>query len=357
VHRYKDSALSTQHITNGDCAADKLRQFLTDPVSITADVLHDGPAPHVDLDTWHTLRAKSLEPAGGDRDAFEERRRGFAAWDRAIVESTQHDEVVLWFEHDLFDQLALIRTLDLLASAVVSGSSRTTSGLTRTRVSLICIDRFPGVDRFIGLGQLTPQQLASLVDTRQPVTDEQYATATKAWNTFRAPDPSELVEFVRRIGLKADTALPFLRDALKRFLEEYPSTANGLSRTADAALSELEAGPRSGLDLFMATQAHEERPFMGDWGFYDLVHQLANARVPLVTIAPPEAQPNSTTHPDRLRAHIITITDAGRDVVAGRKDAVALNGLDVWRGGVHLVAAGGDDRSPWRWDARRETLV
>jgi len=97
---------------------------------------------------------------------------------------------------------------------------------------------------------------------------------------------------------------------------------------------------------------------MGDWSFFDIVHQVARARVPLVTIAPREAGQGAATDSDRdLRAHTIAITDAGRDVLNGRRDAVALNGLDVWRGGVHLVAAGGDDRSPWRWDARRETLV
>src|SRR2546425_10361981 len=53
----KRIAVTTLHITNGDCAANTLRQFLTDPVSITADVLHEGPAPRVDLETWHQLRA------------------------------------------------------------------------------------------------------------------------------------------------------------------------------------------------------------------------------------------------------------------------------------------------------------
>jgi hypothetical protein len=33
---------------------------------------------------------------------------------------------------------------------------------------------------------------------------------------------------------------------------------------------------------------------------------------------------------------------------------VALNGIDEWRGGVHLAGA---DRSPWRWSPDRKTLV
>ena len=42
-------------------------------------------------------------------------------------------------------------------------------------MSLICIDRFPGVERFIGLGQLDPAQLASLYPSRRQVTAEQFA--------------------------------------------------------------------------------------------------------------------------------------------------------------------------------------
>jgi hypothetical protein len=60
------------------------------------------------------------------------------------------------------------------------------------------------------------------------------------------------------------------------------------------------------------------------------------------------------TLPVDLRVVAIQLTAAGRDVLAGRSDAVVLNGIDEWHGGVHLF---GQDRSPWRWDAERETLV
>jgi hypothetical protein len=76
----------------------------------------------------------------------------------------------------------------------------------------------------------------------------------------------------------------------------------------------------------------------------DVLHE---GRVPLVTVG---------RGPDGvgLRERSIEITAAGRDVLAHRADHVRLNGIDVWRRGVHLS---GSDRSPWRWDAHRETLV
>src|SRR5262245_704980 len=274
---YVKDSVSALHITNGDSAAGTLRTFLVDPVVVTCDPLFEGPVPALDRRQWDS-----------------------------IAEAARSGEAItLWFEHDLYDQLLLIRALDRLSGG--------------TNVSLICIDRFPGVDRFIGLGQLTADQLATLVDRKQPVTPELFAYASRAWAAFRGSDPAALMAFM------SPGPLPFLGAALRRFFEEYPSTFNGVSRSASAVLRALESGPLGGTRLFTATQVGEERPFMGDWGVYDVALELSKARTPLVTIHP-------TPEPPELGRHTFTITDAGREVLAGRTDAVVLNGIDEWPG-------------------------
>jgi hypothetical protein len=322
--------VSALHVTNGDSAAGILREFLEDPVVTTADVLSEGPAPELDDEAWYEVRARYL---AGEDESYEAIRRGLAASDRAIE---QADELILWFEHDLFDQLLLVRTLDRIGRCRASRAG--------APVSLICIDRFPGVPRFIGLGQLRAEQLSTLLPSKRAVTGEEIATASRVWTAFRAPDPTALAALASR---SSSLALPFLGDALRRFLAEYPSVAQGLSRSALNALEILDRGPREGLSLFHESQHLEAAPFMGDWSFFTVVRTLAHARVPLVTIAPEGA-------PLDLRGHEVASTAAGRDVLAGRRDAVALNGIDEWKGGVHLTGANG---SLWRWDAARETLV
>jgi hypothetical protein len=334
--------VSALHITNGDCAASTLRAFLTDRVLVTCDVLHDGPAPLVDGDAWHDVRARWLS-SEFEAD-IEKTRADLAAFDRVVTTPGRHQEIVLWFEHDLFDQLLLIRTLDLLGRAHAEGVA---SGFSRTSVSLICIGEFPGVERFVGLGQLDADQLASLLPKRMPVTPEQYALASEAWRAFRRDDPRELHALMVRLKADATCGLPFLHGAIHRLFEEYPSIKNGLSRSAEAILRALEGGPLDASVLFPRTQVEEPRPFMGDLGHFDIVRRLAAARAPLVAIDP-------TPPANDLRGHMISITDAGRRVLAVDADAVALNGIDEWRGGVHLAGA---DRSPWRWDRGRETLV
>lgn len=317
--------MTTLHITNGDAAGDTLREFVTGTVTITADPLHEGPAPaEAEGEAWRAVRANHLAESP---DSYDDVLRWLTEWDAAIAGAGAYDEVVLWFEHDLFDQLLLIRTLDMLA-----GFGQTLP----PAVSLICIGAFPGVERFVGLGQLNAEQLASLVDARQRVTARHYEIASETWTAFRSPDPTELLRLTVR--LNADPTFEFLSDALKRFLEEYPSTRNGLSRSADAILQALIGGPLDRAAVFQRTQAAEARPFMGDLTLWSVAGRLAGGRVPLLTID----------------QDTFALTGAGRDVAAGRQDAVALNGIDEWRGGVRLQ---GRDRSPWRWDPGAETLL
>jgi hypothetical protein len=307
------------HITNGDAAGDKLRTFVAGDVVLSCDVLHDGPVERDD-----------------------------AAATRTLARAAGCDEVVLWFEHDLFDQLNLIRTLTLLDEKVRRKADTTeatvVSGFSRT-VSLICIDEYPGVARFIGLGQLTPEQLRSLWPSRRPVTRAQFDVARRAWDAFCSPDPSALEALSRDAGV--DGALPFLRAAVLRLFEEYPWTTTGLSRTEAAALQSLRDGPLTGFQLFPRTQLHEERPFLGDWALFAIVERLAAARVPLVAI---DRRPQSAAEYGPVA---IELTSAGRDVIGNAADAVVMNGIDRWVGGVHLAGT----ESPWRWDSSRKRLL
>jgi hypothetical protein len=252
------------------------------------------------------------------------------ACENTLAACSQHDEVVIWLDNKLSNQLILINLLDWFSRR----------NLPAVKLTLICIGRYPGLDQFVGLGALTADQLASLADTRLPVAEAQYRTAQAAWNAFTALDPSEIERFV-----STDTsALPFLAAALRRHLEQFPSCHNGLSRTERQALSVLhERGPLSGGQLFVAAQHQEEQVFMGDWSFYRMMADLSDARHPLVQIS------------DRSQHRLgeVTITEAGRKVVEGRADHVELNGIDRWIGGVHLKG----DKAVWRWDRVSQRIV
>src|SRR3954447_12750042 len=176
------------HVTNGDMAAEILRESgVGGIVTVTADVLHEGPAPGgLPPERWRKVRARYLAESG--YDDYDSCLARLTRWDHTLEDYRSYDEVVLWFEHDLFDQLLLIRALDGFAGRNLGG----------TELSLICIGEFPGVAPFHGLGQLTPQQLATLLPKRQRVYEGQKLLARDAWRAFCSPDPTGLEAILAR---------------------------------------------------------------------------------------------------------------------------------------------------------------
>jgi len=325
------------HVLNGDSVRVTLEQSdVPGALAVYPEVLHEGP---VSADTgtrsWRERRSRYLSARG--YLPYADAMRNLDEWDAKLEAFADYDEVVLWFEHDLFDQLLLIRHLDWFSRR----------DLGRTVLGLICIGEFPGFQPFHGLGQLNAEQLTSLLGTREPVSPEQLALGARAWRAFTDGDPTKLDALVRTNDTRA---LQFLAGALQRFLEEYPAVDTGLPRTERQILELLSAETRTPERLFVMQARLEERVFMGDTTFWRRVMDLAAGATPLVTV---DVEPPGERV---LPVGTVAITEAGRAVLAGASDWVRLNGFDRWLGGVHLSTAPGAEVA-WRYDRNARALV
>jgi len=306
------------HVTNGDSTAGTLRlTSLGGTVIAWRDALHEGPVPAGADEAVRVARARFLVTTGvAESEVLAELRARDAALLDALVAG---DEIVLWFEHDLYDQLQLVQALALVARG----------GAPTERLRLICIDRFEGHPDFAGLGELNPHELESLWPVRAPVADQTLAAATAAWDAFREPDPRAVESLVRTDS----PALPFLRTALARLLEELPSARDGLARSERQLLEALAGGATSLGDLLIASFDQEEAPFLGDTWLVERLDRLARGPRPLV-----EGR--------------WALTADGRAVLAGRLDAVEAVEPDRWLGGTRVHGT-----QPWRWDADARRVV
>jgi hypothetical protein len=210
-------------------------------------------------------------------------------------------------------------------------------------VSLVCIGSLPGRPGFKGLGELAPDELASLFDTRQRVDERQFVLADRAWQAFRAPTPEPL-DAVRRDDL---SALPYLARALGRFLEEYPWTRDGLSRTERRLLQVASGGTIALSDVFARMHDGEDAYYVTDASLAAIAESLSRGASPLLTL-----DRTDTEGEHRLDCRV-AVTDAGRSVLAGHLDRVRTCGIDRWLGGVHLQ---GGERL-WRWDDARQRVM
>ena len=329
------------HVANGTCATSLIEAAgIPGARSIWADPLYEGPVPGEvsDAELLDVRRRYLAGPAevtfaawrGHDPslDPVNDMRR----W-RAVVEQHEaYDELILWFEHDLFDQLNLIQLLTWTRGRLPPDKP----------VTLVCIGAFPGRPDFKGLGELTPDELASLLETRQRVGDSQFDLAGRAWRAFREPTP-EALDALRQ----SDTsALPYLAAAVARFLQEYPWTIDGLSRT-ERRLLELADGGIALREAFPRMHAGEHAYYVTDGTLAMLAESLSLAAPPLLTLDLAGAAS------ERGLQGIISLTDTGRSVLTGGLDRVATCGVDRWLGGVHVHGRSG----VWRWDEDRQRVT
>ena len=306
------------HFTNGSSVVNSLRAGGVDGrVVVCADPLHDGPClPGLDRAAWRETRARFLASTHDvDRDQV---LRDFEARDADIDEAADADEVVLWFEHDVFDQLNLIWLLVALDDA----------GTPVDRVRLVVIGEHPEVSPFHGLGQLSPAQLMALAPHRRPLTPAAVNQARAAWSDVCAEDPRALA----RRADAPDGDLPWLPGALRRLVDELPSVVGGLSRTERQGLDAIASGAGTLGKAFGACASREERVFLGDSSFYTIMRRLHDAATPLIT-----ASTALDVAPDELWSCRVALTDFGRRVLSGEDDHATVNGLDRWVGGVHLL--------------------
>jgi len=298
------------HVCNGDSTADSLSLAdLPGEIRVWADSLDQGPVLPVGDAEHYKVRGEFWTTRG--RNAADTAQQ-LATWDKDFDEAAGAEELILWFEHDLFDQLALVRLLSRLSRR----------GLPKT-LTIVSIDRHPEVPNFLGLGQLKPEQLAELWARRTPLSRDAIDEAVATWIAVTAADPRALPFLVRRVK-----ALPFLAGALERHLEEMPDPTSGLSRTERQLLAAIARGETA---LVPAVQAIDPRYPITD---VVLNHTLETFKALGFTDA------NG-------------ITALGRQALAGAIDRVKDHGIDTWRGGVHLTGTG----PVWRWDTRERRLI
>lgn len=290
-----------------------------------SDPYCQGPVPRVPERELIQRRAAFIAGAYGRDEA--ESAKGLTEQYAAVQSLPEGAPVVLWFEHDSYDQLILARLL--------SGFHRAEK---RPALEMICVGQVPGVQDFVGLGQLHPEVLLWLWEyERREVTDGQLALGARVWDALTDADPTGLAA----IALNGTPDLQLMAPALRRHLRELPHPKTGLGLTQQLSLTILDdLGAMPAGQIFQILMSRREPlPYLGDLMFWHVLTDLAKSTEPVIMMDPETAgQP----WPKR----VFSLLDAGRRVLAGEEDFVAIQSGSRWVGGVEIRPG----RSAWRWD-------
>ena len=265
------------HITSGDIAGDRLaKSGLPGEVFVWHDILYDGPRkPGWPDDMTLDARADFIENATGGglgrQYVLETLKTQYAKLKRVSGDST----LILWFDACLFDQSMLCHILACMRS------------LSNETADLFCIDAFPGIDPYHGIGQLSPTQLAAVYD-RGPslkLKREHFLFAEHVDRAFALQDLSGF----QKLADQTDAPLPWIPAAAKRWMAEFPDEASGLGRLEQMALAAVKSGCETPAEIFSFVSERETPPqYWGDITLWEKLNALADREAPLVKIKGPD---------------------------------------------------------------------
>lgn len=341
-----DAELKTLHIRCGD----DIRKTLPDAGFVGDFLKYSDPfcqGPVIDGPDFHNIRAEFLSTSYGTY-SFEEALAGLQEEENRLANAAQeYERVVLWFEHDSYDQLILIKILSLFAQ---TGSPK--------KLEMIDLNHFPGSIRFLGLGQLPPEAMRLLWNKRKPVTKQQLSLGIEAWDALLSKNPQAL----GRIAASKNLALSNLSHAMQRHLQEFPSTFNGLGLTEKFILEILVEGSRTTGEVFRdMMNIKEPLPWLGDTMYWHILKSMTEVENPALEVISQNGHPGTPNEPLAGKCdwmvtkpqRQIAITDIGQKVLAGKTDYLSLNPQERWLGGVKI-----DPKHPcWRWDDREQRIV
>ncbi len=251
---------SLLHITNGDSFTDKLKTL-----NLKGDII-----------TWREMlcEGKTLTNVGSEsfwKTRFEFLNKNYKVSKSWFIEKTlkeyrslcnhkQQDEIVLWFEYDLFCQINMIAVLSWLKT-----------NRKYAQISLVCSGKEDETDKMYGLSDLSDEQLLKLYENKVELSQDDIEYADYVWQLYCSDNPIRLENLTDFSEYQFD----YLSEAVNAHLHRFPTIKNGLNEMENNILRiALNKKPTS-KKAFMADILQNQ----GFLGFGDSQYERALGRL------------------------------------------------------------------------------
>ncbi len=226
--------MPTLHILNGDST---LNIFKTTGIEgdtfVWRDVLVEGPisGPIGTLEFWNdreTFMSKYFSLQEGEyakaiKTPFQEMEKNLSTY----------DEIILWFEYDLFCQINMLALIDWLAHK------------RKINISLVCTGKVDGSDRLYGLGEIHSSEYKNLYENRIKLEGSAFDFASNVYRAYCSSNPNTLL----RPDQSSSTEFPYLSSALESHSKRFPNTRTGLTETEEQLIQFINEGETDKMKL------------------------------------------------------------------------------------------------------------
>jgi len=249
----------TLHITNGSSLTSYLKKLNFEGYFITwYEMLCEGPTlKNIDSQEFIALRKTFIEQTF----EVEYNESHFLNILNDLNQLDRFEEIILWFEYDLFCHINLIAVISLLKQKKA-----------KIPIYLVCSGRIKGEDELKGLPELNPNQLKQHYNDKIKLTVDDIALAQKAWRIYCENDHNLLKELITR-----PSNFIYLGACLKAHIKRFSDSQNGLNSLEYNILKLVKKHDIKSKQHLLGYALH----YQGYYGFGDLqLEKIINRLTP-----------------------------------------------------------------------------
>lgn len=210
---------NTLHILNGDSTLETFKKTnIQGDTFVWREVLAEGPV-HPEFNSeefWNERRAFMTSFFTVITVTTEEYdQKTYLPFKAMEKELYKYEEVVLWFEYDLFCQINMMALIQYLGK--VRKQDQT--------ISMVCSGRIDQSGKLYGLGELSPQQLEDQLKNKLKLNTREFEFARDVYEIYTSPNPDELFTY----SILPSDEFWYLADALKAHFKRFPYSDSGLT--------------------------------------------------------------------------------------------------------------------------------
>jgi len=215
--------MSTQlHITNGDSFTQRLKSLPFKGEIITwREMLCEGRTEtNVGSESFWKTRFEFLHKNYNVSKSWfiEKTLKEY----RSLCNHKQQDEIILWFEYDLFCQINMLAVLSWLKTH-----------RRDAQISLVCSGDEDGTEKMFGLCDLDDEKIQNLYNKRVHLTQDDIEFADYIWQLYCSDNPIRLENMSDFENYHFD----YLSSAIQLHLKRFPSIKNGLNELENRVLA------------------------------------------------------------------------------------------------------------------------
>ena len=219
---------NTLHILNGDSTLHSFQECgIEGDTFVWKDVLSDGPVhPEFNSKAFWEQRDQFMT-ATFQLKAGQYGQEVTKPFKKVADQLDQYQEVVLWFEYDLFCQINMI--------ALIHWLSKLDSDLA---ISLVCVGKIDDSDNLYGLGEIAPEKYPEFYEKRLKLGTREFTFASDVYETYCSDQPEDLYTFI----LMPFPDFPYLADALESHFKRFPNMATGFTEIEQKMVDLIKSG-------------------------------------------------------------------------------------------------------------------